>query len=104
MATNRCVLLKLTIATAKHFTTEAGKLKYGAMYFQQSCTGAIEQKLYEITPETDITEFKKLFDAGQIYMIDNENPIASTFNCIDWDLINQQLDFELERLNEIINK
>lgn len=96
------VLLKLRIATANDFRTVSGLSKTGVAFFKQSSSGVIEQKIHYTDAdfqnnENAKQEFKDLFNCGQIYVFENPNEAKSIFNCIDWDLIDKELDHELEQ-------
>ena len=97
----RHVLLKLRIANNLDFSDENGNKKFGVPYFCKNSKNIIEQKINYFTAETNLLDFKKLYSNAQIYVIKNPFDCESTFNCIDWNLVNQELDFELNKLNEI---
>ena len=102
--TTHCVLLELRIANADDFKTIDGKPKWNVPYFEQKMNGSIHNSIYYLTPESNFEEFKTLFETFQIWVFAKPNEAKSTFNCIDWDLVNQELDYELEKLNEIVSK
>ena len=75
--------------------------KIGVAYFCKNHLGIIEKKVNYFTNETDIKTFKHLYANGQIYVMQNPNVPESIFNCIDWDLVNKELDYELKKLEEL---
>ena len=96
-------LIQLRIANADDFKTEAGQPKWNAVYFIQCATGMIERKAHYLTEASDKAEFKRLFDTGQIWVFGNPDEVTSIFNCIDWDLVNRELDDEIKKLEEVLN-
>lgn len=96
-------LLKLRIATADDFKNLSGDRKLGVAFFKQSCTGVIEPKINYTDIDfhnnaNAVQEFKELFNYGQIWVFENPHEPKSLFNCIDWHLIDKELDHELEQL------
>ncbi len=96
----RHALLELRTAVAGDFTNSYGHKKIGAVYMVQSCTGEIETRIHYLTELTNMVEFKELYNCGQIYVFATPSEAKSTFNCIDWDLIDRELDYELQQLQE----
>ena len=97
----RYALVKLRTAVKEDFSNPDGSKKTGTIFFKQSYTGAIETKVHVFDHETDIIDFKNLYANNQIYVFANPCNVESTTNCIDWDLISRELDFELEQLNKV---
>ena len=97
----RHALLELRTAVAGDFTNSYGNKKIGAVYLVQSSTGIIETKIHYLTELTNMVEFKELYNCGQIYVFASPSEAKSTFNCIDWDLIDRELDYELEQFTKL---
>lgn len=95
----RHVLLKLRIATALDFSDEKGNKRHGVAYFLKNNSNQIEQKIYYFNENTCVATFKELYANAQVYVIHNPGEIVSTFNCIDWGLVSQELDYELSQPN-----
>ena len=64
----RYVFMKLRIANKDDFADQSGRKRIGAIYFQQSATGAIEKQPCYFTEETDLNTFRKLYTHYQIYV------------------------------------
>ena len=62
------VSLNLRIATANDFKTNSGDRKNGALYFQKNSKGIIEPHPNYLTDDTDISNFKELFNNNQIFV------------------------------------
>ena len=62
------VTLTLRPSIALDFKTLDGKRKTGMMYFLQSVNGHIENTPYFLNDDTNVSEFKNLFNHGQIYV------------------------------------
>lgn len=99
----RMALIDLRPAVASDFTIN-GLPKWGAVYFQQSATGVIERNILYLQPETDKTQFKLLFDQGQIWVFKNASEVVKM--CIDemdhetsFEMVSQenQIDLELKK-------
>lgn len=97
----RYALLKLRTAVREDFANPDGSKKIGTIFFKQSYTGAIEPTMCYFNDSTDLNEFKTLYAANQIYVFANPSSVESTTNCIDWHLIDRELDFELEQLKKL---
>jgi hypothetical protein len=102
----RHVLLKLRVATANDFKTATGEKKIGVAFFKQSATGVIENKICYTDADFQnnkiaIEEFKELFNCGQVWVMENNTEPISIFNCIDWHIIDKELDHELEQLEKL---
>ena len=97
----RHVLLKLRVAINTDFADQFGNKKNGVAYFCKNSIGVIEQKINYFTNQTDLTTFKNLYANGQIYVIKNPHDPESIFNCIDWDLVDKELNYELKKLDEL---
>lgn len=100
----RNVLLLLRPAVKTDFSTEAGEKKIGVAYFEQQIDGIITPVINYFTNETDMFRFKSLYAVGRIYVMVNPNEPRSLFNCIDWDLVERELDFEKKQLSNIYTK
>lgn len=99
----RNVLLSLRVAMNTDFADQFGNKKLGVPYFEQNSKGVIEQKLRFFTNDTDLEHFKSLYANGQIWVIAG-NEAKSIFNCIDWDLVEKELEYETELLTKIKTK
>lgn len=65
---DRYVFMKLRIANKDDFADQWQRKRIGAIYFQQSATGAIEKKPRYFTEETDLNTFRELYTHNQIYV------------------------------------
>lgn len=74
----RHALIELRQAVADDFKTKAGLPNWGIVFFKQSCTGTIERKVNYLSQENANDEFKELFEAGQIWVMQNPNECTST--------------------------
>lgn len=74
----RHVLLQLRQATADDFKTENQLPRWGVAFFKQSNTGTIERNVHYLNQENANTEFKELFEAGQIWVMQNANEAVAT--------------------------
>jgi hypothetical protein len=100
----RHVLIQLRVAVVSDFANEDNSKKIGAPYFEQASSRVIQPVVKYFTNETDIDQFKNLFNAGQIYVMKTPNEVKSVFNCIDWDLVETELETETQLLNQIVKK
>lgn len=100
----RNILLTLRPAIASDFAYENGTKKIGVAYFEQASTGVIQPTIKYFTEETNINHFKQLYAYGQIWVMDNPNKPRSIFNCIDWDLIESELNYELSKASKVHTK
>jgi hypothetical protein len=64
----RYVFMKLRIANKDDFADQWQRKRIGAIYFQQSATGAIEKQPRYFTEETDLNTFRELYTHNQIYV------------------------------------
>lgn len=64
----RYVFMKLRVANKDDFADQWGRKRIGAIYFQQSATGAIESTPHYFTEETDLNTFRELYTHSQIYV------------------------------------
>ncbi len=97
----RFAIIELRPGIATDFSNEDKTKKIGQLYFRQSSTGKIEPTIQVFSEDTNMLEFKQLYAANQIYVFANTNDITSTFNCIDWNQIDKELDHELEQLDKL---
>ena len=65
------VTLMLRPATAADFNTRDGKPKTGMMFFYQSSNGHIETTPHFLNDDTNLIDFKNLFNHGQVYVAKN---------------------------------
>lgn len=91
----RHVLLKLRAAKNTDFSDQFGNKKIGVPYFCKNSKGVIEQKINYFSNEMDLEIFRELYANNQIYVI---NDVESIFNCIDWELVERELAYELGQL------
>lgn len=97
----RHTLLKLRVAISNDFKTKSGETKVGTLFFKQSFTGEIEQNIFYLNDDCNKDEFKELFNASQIFVLDNPTKIEKVMHCIDWDLVDRELDYELAQLEKL---
>jgi hypothetical protein len=64
----RYVFMKLREAKKEDFADQWGSKRIGAMYFQQSVTGAICTQPFYFNEDTNIEAFKELYTANQIFV------------------------------------
>lgn len=64
----RYVFMKIRLANKDDFADQWGRKKIGAIYFQQSVTGAICTQPFYFTEETDLDKFRELYTHNQIYV------------------------------------
>ncbi|TPG44352.1 hypothetical protein [Flavobacterium pectinovorum] len=64
----RYIFMKIRIANKDDFADQWGRKKIGAIYFEQSVTGAICTQPFYFTEETDLGKFKELYTHNQIYV------------------------------------
>jgi hypothetical protein len=64
----RYVFMKLREAKKEDFADQWGRKRIGAIYFQQSVTGAICTQPFYFTEETDLLTFRELYTHNQIYV------------------------------------
>lgn len=64
----RYVFMKIRVANKDDFADQYGSKRLGAIYFQQSVTGAICTQPYYFTAETDLNTFRELYTHNQIYV------------------------------------
>lgn len=64
----RYVFMKLRVANKDDFADESDRKRIGAIYFQQSATGAMEKQPHYFTEATDLNKFKELYVMNQIYV------------------------------------
>jgi hypothetical protein len=64
----RYVFMKLRVANKDDFADQWGRKRIGAIYFQQSATGAMEKQPHYFTEATDLNKFKELYVMNQIYV------------------------------------
>lgn len=100
----RHALIKLRVATASDFANDDGSKKLGTAYFEQTSLGVIQPVVKYFSHETDLIQFKELYAYGQIYVMTTPNEVRSVFNCIDWDLVETELEKETHLLNQIAKK
>lgn len=97
----RHVLLNLRVATKEDFADEFGNKIIGVPYFEQSSTGVVQPTIKYFTENIDMQNFKELYACNQIFVMVNPNEAKSTFNCIDWELVDRELDFEINKLEKL---
>lgn len=100
----RHALIKLRVATPADFANDDGSKKIGTAYFEMSSLGVIQPVVKYFSHETDLAQFKELYAYGQIYVMTTPNEARSIFNCIDWNLVESELEKETNLLNQIIKK
>lgn len=66
---NRYVFMKLRPSNKDDFSDQWGRKRIGAMYFEQSATGAIQRKPCYFTEETDLVAFRELYIKNQIFVL-----------------------------------
>lgn len=64
----KIVTLNLRIATANDFKTNSGEKKAGALYFQKNSKGDIEPYPLVLNEDTELQNFKNLFNNNQIFV------------------------------------
>ena len=62
------ITIMLRLAIANDFKTFDGKRKIGMMYFLQSAHGHIETTPHFLNDDTNVSDFKNLFNHNQIYV------------------------------------
>lgn len=97
----RHVLLQLRIAKNTDFSDDKGVRKQNIPYFCKNSIGVIEPKMYMFNSDTDIISFKELYACNQIYVFTNSFEVVATVNCIDWELVEKELAFELQELEKL---
>lgn len=61
-------VMKLRPAIAADFTTRDGKVKTGVLYFEKSAHGNIQDYPCYLNDDTDLKQFKILFNKCQIFV------------------------------------
>ncbi|WP_445714150.1 hypothetical protein [Flavobacterium sp.] len=102
--TYRCVTFRTRVATKNDVSDSNGKPLFGVNYFCLRSDGTFDSKMYVLDENTDIDEFKTLYAYGQIYVLATEKQNVLPFNCIDWHLVDKELDYELEQLDKLNKK
>jgi hypothetical protein len=93
-------IINIRVALPLDFSDENGKKKYGTPYFEMNSLGVIQNYIKYFSTETDLNQFKQLYKYGQIYVFYNGTEINSVFNCIDWDIIDKEIEHELSYLTK----
>jgi hypothetical protein len=62
------VFMRLREAQKEDFADHFGHKRIGAIYFQQSVTGAICTQPFYFTEETNLETFRELYTSRQIYV------------------------------------
>lgn len=99
----RVVLLRLRVAARNDFATSSGERKTGIPFFYKNSTGVIEDKMRFFNDDTDLDNFRALYVNGQIYVFD-EMQEPRNYNCIDWELVDKELDYEIEQAKKYNSK
>lgn len=60
--------MKLREAKKEDFADQWGHKRIGAIYFQQSMTGAICTQPFYFTEDTNLESFRELYTANQIFV------------------------------------
>lgn len=97
----RHVLVRLKVATNLDFSDEKGNKHLNMPYFYKNSKGVIETRVYYFNENTDLKTFKRLYAKAQIYVFDNPTEVRASVNCIDWDLVENELEYELNQLQQI---
>lgn len=100
----RCVTFRTRVATKQDVSDSNGQPLFGTPYFCLRSDGTFDSKMYVFDENTDLDEFKTLYAYGQIYVLANEIENILPFNCIDWHLVDKELDYELEQLDKLNKK
>lgn len=100
----RNVLLTLRQANPNDFADSNGNKKQNVPYFEQNSLGFIEPQIRYFSETTDLDQFKKLYAGNQIFVMVNPHESRSIFNCIDWDLVEKELQYETEKLTQLLTK
>ena len=99
----RVVLLKLRIAKASDFAISETEKKQNVPYFCKNSIGEIENKIRFFNDDTDTDTFRALYNCNQIYVFD-ETQEPRNHNCIDWELVDKELDYEIEQAKKYNSK
>ena len=99
----RAVLIKLRIAKATDFADSDENKKQNIPYFCKNSIGVIEDKMRFFNDDTDMDTFRALYNCNQIYVFD-EVQTPRNHNCIDWELVDKELDYELEQQKKYKSK
>lgn len=96
----RYVLISLRIATKEDFFESNNERKTNIPYLYKNSLGVIEKKIYYFNENTDIDTFRACYAHSQIYVFDNPTEVRASVNCIDWDLVEKELEYELNQLQQ----
>ncbi|MBF03214.1 MAG: hypothetical protein CMP76_07955 [Flavobacterium sp.] len=97
----RHVLISLRIATKNDFFEANDERKNNIPYFYKNSKGVIETKVYYFNENTDIDTFRACYAHSQIYVFNDVTQVRASVNCIDWDLVENELKYELNQLQQI---
>lgn len=97
----RHVLISLRIARKEDFFNANDTKKINIPYLYMGGNGVIGTKIYYFNEETDFDTFRACYAHSQIYVFDNPNEVRASQNCINWDLVEKELEYELEQLQLI---
>ncbi|WP_130736895.1 phosphoadenosine phosphosulfate reductase [Flavobacterium sp. J27] len=97
----RHVLISLRIATKDDFFEANDTRKINIPYFYKNSLGVIETKVYYFNENTDIDTFRSCYAHSQIYVFNDVTQVRASVNCIDWDLVETELEYELNQLQQI---
>ena len=98
----RNVLLTLRVANPNDFADSYGNKRQNVPYFEQNSIGVIQPAIKYFSEITDLNQFKLLYASNQIYVMVNPSEARSVFNCIDWELIEKELEYEKETLRKLL--
>jgi hypothetical protein len=95
------LIAKLRTGVKEDFFYSDNTKRQNIPYFCKGANGEMQSKIYFFSDDTDVIYFKMLYAYNQIFVFADPTEPTHQFNCMDWDFITQQIDYEFNQPNNI---